>query len=125
MSGIKGMRERWANPTYAAACRAKIRAGMVLNRLQKHVAGSLEMSPSQIQAASVLLRKVLPDLSESRSDITVRAAESMTEEQARHMAEEALEAARSGAGDGQALADSVHAGVPARLPRISPASQDS
>lgn len=62
MAGVKGMRERWSNPTYAAACRAKIRAGMVLNHLQNHVAGKKEMSASQVQAAAILLRKVMPDL---------------------------------------------------------------
>lgn len=43
--------------------RAKIRTGMLLNRLNDFAAGRIEMSRGQVQAATVLLRKVLPDLS--------------------------------------------------------------
>lgn len=35
---------------------------MLINRLQNHVAGKLEMSKTQIQAAGILLRKTLPDM---------------------------------------------------------------
>jgi len=35
---------------------------MLINRLQNHVAGRLEMSKTQIQAAGILLRKTLPDM---------------------------------------------------------------
>jgi hypothetical protein len=35
---------------------------MLINRLQNHVAGNLEMSKTQIQAAGILLRKTLPDM---------------------------------------------------------------
>lgn len=34
---------------------------MLINRLQNHVAGRLEMSPTQLRAAEVLLKKTLPD----------------------------------------------------------------
>lgn len=42
--------------------RQKIRTSMLINRLQNHVAGKLDMSKTQIQAAGILLRKTLPDM---------------------------------------------------------------
>lgn len=36
---------------------------MLVNRLTDHVVGKVEMSPTQVRAAEVLLRKTLPDLS--------------------------------------------------------------
>lgn len=42
--------------------RQKIRTSMLINRLQNHVSGRLEMSKTQIQAAGILLRKTLPDM---------------------------------------------------------------
>ena len=42
--------------------RAKIKAGVICQPLQAHLAGTLEMSPTQLRAAEVLLKKVLPDL---------------------------------------------------------------
>jgi hypothetical protein len=44
------------------ATREKIRASMLINRLQDHVRGKVQMSPTQVRAAEILLRKVLPDL---------------------------------------------------------------
>ncbi len=35
---------------------------MLVNRLQNHVRGKLDMSKTQIQAAGILLRKTLPDM---------------------------------------------------------------
>lgn len=40
----------------------KIRVSMLLNRLQDHVLNKAEMKNSQIKAADILLRKVVPDL---------------------------------------------------------------
>ena len=40
----------------------KIRAGVILNRLLSHVNGELDMSASQIKAADILLKKIVPDL---------------------------------------------------------------
>ena len=44
-----------------AAWREKIRTSMLINRLQNHVAGRLDMSATQLRAAEVLLKKTLPD----------------------------------------------------------------
>lgn len=43
--------------------REKIRASMLINHLRNHVLGRIEMSPTQIKAAEILLRKVVPDVS--------------------------------------------------------------
>lgn len=42
--------------------KAKIRASQLINRLQGHVDGKIEMRPSQVSAALGLLDKVVPDL---------------------------------------------------------------
>ena len=44
--------------------REKIRASMIINRLRNHVLGRIELSTTQIQAARILLNKVVPDLSQ-------------------------------------------------------------
>ncbi|MDZ4346073.1 MAG: hypothetical protein U1E51_26980 [Candidatus Binatia bacterium] len=43
--------------------KAKIRASMLMNRLQDHALGKLEMKNTQIKAADIVLRKMVPDLS--------------------------------------------------------------
>ena len=42
--------------------RERIRGGVILRRLMDHVEGKIEMSSTQLKAAEILLRKVLPDL---------------------------------------------------------------
>ena len=42
--------------------RAKIKAGNIIDRLEKLVAGQVEMPPHAVTAALGLLRKVLPDV---------------------------------------------------------------
>lgn len=44
--------------------RKKIQASQLVNRLTNHALGEIEMSPTQVRAAEVLLRKTLPDLSQ-------------------------------------------------------------
>lgn len=43
--------------------RQKIKTTQLINRLQNHALGSVEMSPTQVRATEVLLRKRVPDLS--------------------------------------------------------------
>lgn len=43
--------------------RAKIQAAMIINRLSDHVRGKIDLTPTQVAAARVLLAKILPDLS--------------------------------------------------------------
>jgi hypothetical protein len=42
--------------------REKIQGSLIINRLQDHVVGDVEMTPSQVNAAKTLLGKVIPDL---------------------------------------------------------------
>jgi len=42
--------------------RARIKAGNIINRLQKLISGEVEMAPHAVTAALGLLRKTLPDL---------------------------------------------------------------
>lgn len=42
--------------------RGKIKTTQLINRLQNHTDGKVEMSPTQVQAARILLGKSLPDL---------------------------------------------------------------
>ncbi len=42
--------------------RARIQTTMIVKRLEDHILGKVEMKPSQVQAASVLIKKTLPDL---------------------------------------------------------------
>jgi hypothetical protein len=40
----------------------KIRVGVILDRLSKHVDGQVEMTSTQVKAADILLKKVVPDV---------------------------------------------------------------
>jgi hypothetical protein len=42
--------------------RARIKAGNIINRLEKLIEGKIEMAPHAVTAALGLLRKTLPDL---------------------------------------------------------------
>ncbi len=43
--------------------RSKIQTTQLINRLQDHGLGKIEMSPTQVRAVEVLLKKKIPDLS--------------------------------------------------------------
>lgn len=43
--------------------RAKIQTSQLINRLENHALGVLDLTPTQIKAIEVLIRKTLPDLS--------------------------------------------------------------
>ena len=49
----------------------RIQTGMIIDRLHKHVDGEVEMSATQINAARILLAKVVPDQSSSQSSHSV------------------------------------------------------
>ena len=53
------------NPRHQTMVRDKIRASQLVNRLQDYVDGKIKLDPAQVQAAAVLLRKCIPDLSAS------------------------------------------------------------
>lgn len=50
------------NPQHDDRTRAKIQTSQIINRLQEHAFGKVDLSPTQVRAAEVLLRKTLPDL---------------------------------------------------------------
>jgi hypothetical protein len=63
------LNERW---------REKIQIGVIIDRLVKHAEGTNEMTNTQIKAAEILLKKVLPDVArtevvgDSEQPITVK-----------------------------------------------------
>jgi hypothetical protein len=54
--------------------KAKIQASQLLNRLQKHAFGEVDMTPTQIAAAKICLDKSVPNLSaaEITQETTIR-----------------------------------------------------
>jgi hypothetical protein len=74
---------RKAGFKHTQIARERIRVGMLLGRLQRHVKGDVEMSPTQIRAAEILLKKALPDLTsiEHSGAIEHRSAVELTDEQ--------------------------------------------
>lgn len=49
---------------HSDAIRQKIQAGVIVDRLQKHINGEIEMSQTQIAAANALLDRSIPKLSQ-------------------------------------------------------------
>jgi hypothetical protein len=50
--------------------REKIRASQLVNRLEDHVLGEVEMSGTQVTAALGLLKKIIPDLSAQQVELS-------------------------------------------------------
>jgi hypothetical protein len=95
MSGSKGMHERPStSPAYANAVRSRIKAGGIVVALHNHIVGKREMSASQVTAALGLLRKVVPDKTESKIDAVVRHGQLLSLEQAVNMSEAIIESTR-------------------------------
>ena len=51
------------NKRHQGFVRDKIQASQIINRLQNHLDGKVELSQTQLRAAEILLKKSLPDLS--------------------------------------------------------------
>lgn len=49
--------------SHAAKTREKIQTSMLINRLEDHIVGKLELTATQLRAIEILLKKSLPDLS--------------------------------------------------------------
>ena len=45
------------------ATRKRIQTSMLVNRLEDHILGKVELSTSQVRGIEILLRKTLPDIS--------------------------------------------------------------
>lgn len=52
------------NPRHSDMVRQKIQASVLIDRLQKHVAGEVEMTATQISAAITLLDRSVPKLAQ-------------------------------------------------------------
>jgi len=59
--------------TYPQKARERIAGTKIIDRLMKHIHGEIKMSPSQVQAARILLNKVLPDLKSMELQATIEA----------------------------------------------------
>lgn len=51
--------------------RAKIQTSQLINRLSDHVFGKVELSPTQVRSAEILLKKTIPDLSAAENTTEV------------------------------------------------------
>lgn len=51
------------NPAHDQRTREKIQTSQLINRLMAHANGECDMAATQVRAAEILLKKVLPDLS--------------------------------------------------------------
>jgi len=49
--------------------RLKIQAAQLINRLTSHANGEVEMTATQVRAIEILLRKILPDLSDVKMEV--------------------------------------------------------
>jgi len=50
-------------------CRLRIDTSKLIDRVQGHAFGKIKMTPSQLDAATLLLRKTLPDLISAKTEI--------------------------------------------------------
>jgi hypothetical protein len=48
--------------------RDKIQASVLIQRLEAHAMGEVDMTPTQVRSAEVLLKKIVPDLSAVQVD---------------------------------------------------------
>ena len=65
--------------------RDRIKAGMIIGRLQKFVQGEVEISPSQVAAAKLLLDRVLPSLKQLDLSQEIESSASMTPQLVVHL----------------------------------------
>lgn len=56
------MAARKKKVTLSETWKTRIQATMIMNRLLSHVKGEIELSSTQIKAADILLKKIVPDL---------------------------------------------------------------
>lgn len=49
--------------------RLKIQAAQLINRLTNHANGEVELSATQVRSIEILLRKILPDLSDVKMEV--------------------------------------------------------
>jgi len=49
--------------------RLKIQAAQLINRLTAHAQGEVELTSTQVRSIEILLKKILPDLSDIKMDV--------------------------------------------------------
>jgi len=57
--------KRYGNGVQPEQVRAKIRAAYLIRRLQDHIKGKINLSPTQVRSIDILLRKIIPDLTQT------------------------------------------------------------
>lgn len=57
------MAARKLRPFHTDEIRAKIQASQLINRLTNHALGEIDLTPTQVRAIEILLKKSVPDLS--------------------------------------------------------------
>jgi hypothetical protein len=62
------MAARKNTPRLSNEWRERIKSGLILSRLEQAALGEIEMTPSALKAAEIVLRKTLPDL--ARTEVT-------------------------------------------------------
>ena len=78
--------------------RLKIKVTQLINRLQAHIDGKVELGATQVRGIEILLRKALPDLSSVEVD---HSGEISTVQELSDVALRALAASAEGAGSGK------------------------
>ena len=53
-----------------ATWRDNIKTGHILNQLQNHIDGTLDLSASKVKAAEILLKKTMPDVQQIQIDVS-------------------------------------------------------
>jgi hypothetical protein len=68
--------------------RQRIKTAHIVQRMQKHISGKLEMSATQVRACEILLRKTLPDQSSiaHTGQIEMVKPDELTDSQLAHIA---------------------------------------
>ena len=61
-AAVSVRRKRKPSEFHSEVTRERIRATLLVERLQKHFFGKIELTMTQIRTAEILLRKVVPDL---------------------------------------------------------------
>lgn len=82
----QGMAARTRKVALTDSWKANLRASALMTRLQAAALGTVEMTPTQIQAAKIVLAKILPDLSASKVEAEVVSRELTPEERRKRIA---------------------------------------
>ena len=72
----------------AAKAREGIPVSLILGQLVKHMRGKVDMSPTQVRAAEILLKKAMPDLTatEDTGEMYAREASELSREELERIA---------------------------------------